>query len=136
MRSLFKMAKTTRPTRILVVDDDDALRETICDRLVYQGWDITTAGDGREALEIATQTRPDVMLLDIHMPSMDGLTLLECLRRDPDLSGIRVMMVTASNQVADITRAAACSVDDYVTKPFSAAELVERVQRVLHQMKS
>jgi DNA-binding response OmpR family regulator len=130
---VFKAARVVRPTRILVVDDDASLRETVQDRLACQGWDIDTACDGREALGIVTQAIPDVMLLDIYMPRMDGLTTLECLRRDPALSGIPVMVITGSTHVSDITRAAACNIADYVAKPFSVAELVTRVQRVLRE---
>jgi DNA-binding response OmpR family regulator len=133
LRNLFKTTRVVRPTRVLVVDDDASLRETVRDRLVYQGWDIHTACDGREALGLVAQSIPDVVLLDIYMPRMDGLTTLECLRRDPTLSGLPIMMVTSSTSVSDITRAAACNIADYVTKPFSVAELVSRVQRVLRQ---
>jgi CheY-like chemotaxis protein len=136
LRNPFKTTRVVRPTRVLVVDDDASLRETVRDRLVYQGWDIHTACDGREALGIVTQAVPDVMLLDIYMPQMDGLTTLECLRRDPNLSDIPVMVVTSSTRVSDITRAAACNIADYVTKPFSVAELVTRVQRVLRQTRT
>jgi DNA-binding response OmpR family regulator len=136
IRNLFRTTRVVRPTRVLVVDDDASLRETVRDRLVYQGWDIRTASDGREALGFVRQTIPDVMLLDIYMPRMDGLTTLECLRRDPNLSGLPVMVVTSSSRVSDITRAAACNVADYVTKPFSVAELATRIQRVLRQMKT
>lgn len=133
LRKLFKTTRAARPIRVLVVDDDPSLRETVRDRLVFQGWDIHTASDGREALGLVARTTPDVVLLDIYMPRMDGLTTLECLRRDPALSDLPVMVVTSSTSVADITRAAACNIADYVTKPFSVAELVARVQRVLRQ---
>ena len=135
MLSLFKAAKTVRQVRILIVDDDASVRETIRDRLVCQGWEIATASDGHEALATAAKSKPDVMLLDIHMPQMDGLTTLECLRRDPNLSDIRVMMVTGSSRVSDITKAASCNIADYVTKPFNTTDLAVRVQHVLQQMK-
>jgi CheY-like chemotaxis protein len=135
MLGLFKSTKTARKVTILVVDDDPSIRETIRDRLVARGWDVVMASDGQEALSIASESKPDVVLLDIHMPQMDGLTALECLRDDPELSDILVVMVTSSNSVPDITRAAACNVADYVTKPFNAVELVARVQEVLQKAK-
>lgn len=133
--SLFKTARTVQPVNVLVVDDDAAVREIIQDRLTALGWNVTTAADGREGLTAAARHRPHVMLLDIHMPVMDGLTALECLRRDPQLSDVSIMIVTGSNRVGDITQAAACNVADYVTKPFNAVELVGRVQQVLQRTK-
>ena len=135
MLGLFKSTKTARKVTILVVDDDSSIRETIRDRLVARGWDVVMASDGQEALSIAAESKPDVVLLDIHMPQMDGLTALECLRDNPELSDILVVMVTSSSSVPDITRAAACNVADYVTKPFNAVELVARVQEVLQKAK-
>ena len=135
MLALFRTAKATRQVKVLIVDDDVAVRETIQDRLRCHGWDIMTAGDGREALAMAAQNKPDVLLLDIHMPCMDGLTTLECLRRDPKLSDIPVVMVTRSSQPADISRAASYNVVDYVTKPFNIAELVSRIHQVVPQVK-
>lgn len=135
MLALFRTAKTARQVKVLIVDDDASVRETIQDRLQCHGWDIMTAADGHEALTAATQNKPDLMLLDIHMPCMDGLAALECLRRDPKLSDVPVVMVTRSSQPADISKAASYNVVDYVTKPFNIGELVVRIQQVIGQMK-
>lgn len=136
MRSFFGTAPRTRARKILVVDDDAAVRDTIKDRLAYHGWDIMIASDGQEALALAARNKPEIILLDIHMPGMDGLIALENLRSRPDLSSVPVVMVTASNRVSDITRAASCNVVDYITKPFNAAELIARVEQVLQHVKS
>jgi len=133
MLGLFKAAKAVRQVKILSVDDDTSVRETLRDRLVRQGWDVAAVCDGHQALAAAAENKPDVVLLDIHMPQMDGLTALECFRRDPDLSDVPVMMVTGSSQVSDISRAASCNVADYVTKPFNATDLVTRVEQVLRR---
>jgi DNA-binding response OmpR family regulator len=131
MLGLFRTTKALRQVKILVADDDAVVRETLKDQLVHQGWDILTACDGHEALGAAIESRPDMILMDIGMPTMDGLTALEYLRRDPGVSGTLVMMITCSDRVGDITRAASWDVVDYVTKPFSAAELAARIKRVL-----
>jgi len=135
MLALFRTAKTIRQVRVLIADDDASVRDTIRDRLQCHGWEITTAADGRQALAAASENRPDIVLLDISMPCMDGLTTLECLRRDPKLSNVPVMMITGSNRPSDISRAASYHVVDYVTKPFNIAELTARVQQIVGQIK-
>jgi len=134
VRSLFRPAKAIRRAKVLVADDDAVVRETVRDRLMHRGWDILTACDGREALGTTLQSRPDLVLMDIYMPNMDGLTVLECLRREPAVRDTLVMIVTSSDRVSDITRAASWNIADYVTKPFSAAELVARVDQALHRV--
>jgi CheY-like chemotaxis protein len=135
MLNSFKAPKTARQVSVLVVDDDPAVRDIIQDRLTALGWNVTTAADGREGLMAVARHRPHVLLLDLHMPVMDGLTALESLRRDPDLCDTCIVIISGSNRASDITRAAACNVADYVTKPFNAVELVGRVQRALQQVK-
>ena len=128
MLGLFKSKKRTDQAKILVVDDDSDLVETIQRRLEYCKWKIMTAGNGKEGLEKATKEKPDLIVLDISMPEVDGHEMLKHLRADQDLRDIPVIMCTKSFEVQDITRAASYNVSDYVTKPFSNSVLVARIE--------
>jgi CheY-like chemotaxis protein len=127
MLGLFKSKKRTDQTKILVVDDDADLVKTIQRRLEYCQWKIVTAGNGKEGLEKAAKEKPDLIVLDIGMPEVDGHEMLKHLRAHQDLRDIPVIMCTKSFEVQDITRAASYNVSDYVTKPFDCAELIERI---------
>ena len=127
MLGLFKSKKRTDQAKILVVDDDSDLVETIQRRLEYCQWKIMTAGNGKEGLEKATKEKPDLIVLDISITEVDGHEMLKHLRADQDLRDIPVIMCTKSFEVQDITRAASYNVSDYVTKPFDCAELMERI---------
>jgi DNA-binding response OmpR family regulator len=113
---------------VLVVDDDTEVRELITYTL--EDYDVRTASDGDEAIrEIAAQV-PDVMVLDIMMPGMSGLKVLELLRADPVTADLPVILLTAKAQEADLDRGYALGADDYVVKPFSPLELARRVDAV------
>jgi CheY-like chemotaxis protein len=124
-----------RPT-ILIVDDNASICETLRDRLAQCSWNVTTAANGQEALESAAQHRPNLVLLDVNMPVMDGHKTLASLRLDQALSTVPVIMVTASDKACDITQAASHGITDYVTKPFNPADLVRRIERALGETAS
>ena len=119
------------PIRILVVDDEVVLAEMMAMALRYEGWDITTAGDGSTALAAARDTRPDAVVLDVMLPDMSGLDVLGKLRdHDPELP---VLLLTAKDAVEDRIAGLSAGGDDYVTKPFSLEEVVLRLRALLRR---
>lgn len=116
--------------KILVVDDTRNVQLMISDFLGGQDFDVLTASDGREALEVVHRDDPDLILLDIMMPTMDGYQFITQLRRE---SSIPVIMITARQQEADIIRGFDLGADDYITKPFRLRELLVRMRAVLRR---
>jgi len=114
--------------RILVVDDSGASRELLRHALKSTCEEVLEAGDGWEALEKIATARPDLVLLDLEMPRMDGYEVLRQLRRDPRFAATRVVAVTARAMQGDRDRALAAGFDGYITKPVSTSELREYVQ--------
>ena len=113
---------------ILLVDDDPAMRRLPSVLLKREGFEILEASDGTEALEILKTETPDLILLDIMMPDMDGFEVCEAIRENPRTADIPVIMLSAvSDQVRDST----IRVDDYLTKPFKPQELVPKVKSFL-----
>jgi DNA-binding response OmpR family regulator len=118
------------PRRILVVDDTKSVQALLSDYLSSQDFETLTASDGREALDAVHGTNPDLILLDIMMPNMDGYQFISRLRRE---SNIPVIMITAKQQEADIIRGFDLGADDYITKPFRLRELLVRMRAVLRR---
>ena len=116
--------------RALVVDDSRVIRELIAVNLELEGFEVTTAGDGERALELAAEFRPDVITLDVMMPRLNGFETVHRLRQDPRTAGIPVVMVTGRAQSADRERGEEVGVEAYLTKPFEPAELVDVVSRL------
>jgi CheY-like chemotaxis protein len=110
--------------RVLVVDDSEVIRELIAINLELEGFEVFTAIDGQDALDRVAAIRPHVMTIDVRMPRLDGISLVQTLRRDPSTAHIRVVMVTASAQEAEVRRGEAAGVDAYLTKPFEPDVLV------------
>ncbi len=119
-----------QPLRALVVDDSAVIRELIAVNLQLEGFEVSTAGDGESAVELAREVQPDVITLDVMMPRMTGFEAVELLRADPQTSAIPVVMVTGRAQAADLARGEEVGVDAYLTKPFEPAELIEVVTRL------
>ena len=128
--------KKTDKMKILVIDDEPNIVQTLQDRLEMNDYEVITAGNGKDGLELAIQERPDVILLDVIMPVMDGHEMLEALRKQPDGNSISVIMLTARSQTQDIARANACGIDDYIVKPFDLSELLEKIERVVESRKA
>ena len=118
-------------TKILVVDDEPNIVQTLQDRLEMNEYEVVTAGNGREGLEKFEQEQPDVILLDVIMPIMDGHEMLEMLRKRPRGQDVSVIMLTARSQTQDIARANACGIDDYIVKPFDLSELLEKIESIV-----
>ncbi len=125
------LKKKTSKTKIMVVDDEPNIVQTLQDRLEMNEYDVVTAGNGREGLEKFEQEQPDVILLDVIMPIMDGHEMLESLRKRPRGQDVSVIMLTARSQTQDIARANACGIDDYIVKPFDLSELLEKIESVV-----
>jgi len=115
---------------ILVVDDDQDLRQMLKAQLERKDYLVVLASSGREGLQKAYQVRPELIILDIMMPGMDGW---EVCRRLRELSGVPIIMLTARNMKGDVVKGLEAGADDYLTKPFSAAELNARIQAVLRR---
>jgi DNA-binding response OmpR family regulator len=116
---------------ILVADDEEDLRELVTYRLTRSGYDVISAVDGQEALELASERVPDLMVLDVMMPRLDGYELTRKLRAEEALRSIPVILLTARSQETDVDRGFEVGADDYLKKPFNPDELVARVRAVL-----
>ena len=117
-------------TVVLVADDDDDILLLVTTRLRRDGFDVITAHDGEEALALVQERRPDVAVLDIGMPKLDGLEVLQRIRADETLKAMRVLLLTAKAQESDVRRGHDAGADAYVRKPFSPAELSARVREL------
>ena len=131
MFRFFRSKKNSVTTKILVVDDEPDLVSTVRYRLEYCKFDVVTAGNGDEGLEKAASEKPDLILLDIDMPGMNGHEMLGHLRNRPDLRDIPVIMCTAMCEAEDIAEASSRGVVDYIAKPFDFSELVEKISNVV-----
>jgi two-component system, OmpR family, response regulator len=119
------------PVRALVVDDEPTLADLLSMALRYEGWDVRSAGDGLGALTQSREFRPDVVVLDVMLPDIDGFEVLRRLRADnPD---VPVLFLTARDAVEDRVAGITAGGDDYVTKPFSLEEVVARLRGLLRR---
>ena len=119
------------PPRILAVDDMPTNLEILRVRLEAQGYEVITAEDGEEALAKARELEPDLVLLDIMMPKLDGIAVLKQLKQDTLLRFVPVILVTAKADVRDVVNGLDAGGDDYLTKPFEHAALIARVRSLL-----
>jgi DNA-binding response OmpR family regulator len=119
---------------ILVVEDDESIRNLIVSQLQDAGFEVSTAADGLEGLAAIRDRRPDAVLLDINMPRMDGFTVLERLKNDPETSDLPVLMLSAQSSPEDIRRAVQLGANDYIGKPFESRQLLRRVDRMIRKI--
>jgi len=131
MLGLFKSKKKSIRARILVVDDEPDLVSTIQCRLKWCRCEVITAANGKEGLEKAISEKPDLILLDLSMPVMNGSEMLERLRNHPDLKDTPVIMLTALCEAQDIAAVSSYGISDYITKPFDFTELMEKIANAL-----
>jgi DNA-binding response OmpR family regulator len=116
---------------ILIIDDEEDVVRPIAFRLDVQGFEVLMEPDGELGFETAVRDRPDLILLDVMMPGIDGLSLCQILKERDDTGHIAIIMVTAKTMMGDIEKAFAAHADDYVTKPFEWAELLGKINRCL-----
>ncbi|MBI2472786.1 MAG: response regulator [Planctomycetes bacterium] len=121
--------------KILVVDDEQDLVKLIRYHLEKDGYKVLSASNGEDALFLARRERPELVILDLMLPGIDGLEVCKKLKADSELANTAIVMLTAKGEEVDITLGLKLGADDYVTKPFSPKELVARVQAVLRRSK-
>ncbi|KPK22806.1 MAG: ArsR family transcriptional regulator [Nitrospira bacterium SG8_3] len=119
--------------RILVVDDEEDILELVRFNLAREGFPIICTTSGEESLKIAQKEHPDLIVLDLMLPGIDGLDVAKALKNDPKTRDIPIIMLTAKGEEADIVTGLELGADDYVTKPFSPRILVARVRAVLRR---
>src|SRR5512139_444238 len=117
--------------RILIADDEPNIVLALELLMKREGYDIRTVGDGEAAVEAARTFHPDLILLDVMMPKMDGYAVCERLRADPALRGVAIVMLTAKGREVEREKGMALGADLYITKPFSTRDVVKRVKEVL-----
>jgi len=117
-------------SKILIVEDEPTVRETLAQRLRDEGYEVITAGDGARGLQLAREAGPDLVILDLMLPELDGLSLCRMLRRD---SNVPIVMLTARGAEMDRITGLETGADDYVVKPFSLGELLARVRAQLRR---
>lgn len=125
------MADAPQTPTVLVADDEKDILNLVRFRLERDGYQVICASDGAEAVALARSERPALCVLDVMMPKLTGIEVLQQLRADPDTAAIRVILLTARGQDGDVDQGFAAGADDYVTKPFSPQELRRRVQAQL-----
>jgi DNA-binding response OmpR family regulator len=116
---------------ILIAEDEPDIRDLVSFRLERAGYDVILAEDGQEALEMAIEHRPDLAILDVMMPRMDGLELTRRIRAEETIKAMPIILLTASVQDQAVTEGFRAGADDYMRKPFSPQELLSRVEAVL-----
>ena len=120
--------------RILVVDDEPDITALVAYHLVREGYRVSTAGNGQDALKAAREERPDVVVLDLMLPGVSGYDVLRELRQRSDTADVGVILLTARREEADRIKGLSFGADDYLTKPFSPQELTLRVAALLRRL--
>lgn len=122
-----------KPKKLLLIDDDPNLILLVKDYLEFRGYEVVTAENGREALEVLEQQIPDMIICDVMMPEMDGYSLVSTIRSDPKTSWIPVLFLSAKGQSQDRVKGLNIGADVYMVKPFEPEELVAQVESSLKQ---
>ena len=115
----------------MAIDDEEAIRYLVRENLELAGYEVIEAADGREGLDTAGREHPDLVILDVKMPALDGWEVLRALRADPQTRGIPVVMLTVLGDDRHVSRGWALGADFYLAKPFEPLELVAVVTRLL-----
>ena len=127
------MSETQAKKRILVVDDDPHISELVYVNLDAAGYEVTRAGNGHEAIDCIAVAHPDLIVMDVMMPEMDGWELCKAIRDDPECRDIRIVMLTARTTDRDMMIGKGVfGVDEYLTKPFDVTALLAICRRLLH----
>jgi two-component system phosphate regulon response regulator PhoB len=123
--------ETSNKRRVLVADDDDGLRRLIWTTLGTEHFELLQAIDGEDALRIAREQHPELVLLDVNMPKLDGFEVCRQLKTEPETSGIKVVILSARGADTDRARGREAGADDYFIKPFSPVQLLNKVYALL-----
>ena len=124
----------TERHRILIVEDDSTIRALLEMALLGSGYaDVSSAARGDEGLDLVKREKPDLVLLDVMLPGLDGLAIARRIRETPELAATRILMLTARTEPDDIVRGLEAGADDYVTKPFDRKVLLARIKAVLRR---
>jgi len=121
--------------RILVVDDEQDIRDLVKYNLEKEGFDISPVTTGEEAIQIARKIKPDLILLDLMLPGLDGLEVCKILKQEKETSEIPVIMLTAKGEESDVVTGLEIGADDYISKPFSPNVLIARVRAMMRRKK-
>lgn len=122
--------------RVLVVEDDQHIRDLVVLHLRLEGLDPVAAGDGSEGLRLARSEPFDLMILDVMLPGLDGITVTRAIRREPHLKDVPILMLTARREESDKVDGLESGADDYLTKPFGIREFIARVRALLRRRRS
>ena len=117
--------------KILIVDDEPSIARSLSFVLIKDGYDVTVAEDGEQAMAFVRASKPDIMILDVMMPKKNGYDVCEEIKSDAELRDIHVMMLTAKGQGGDLEKGLSHGADEYITKPFSPMKIVARVNELL-----
>lgn len=118
-------------TRILLVEDNELNHDMLSRRLIRSGYEVLFAEDGEQALVVASAERPDLILMDLSLPVMDGLEATRALRANPDISALPVIALTSHAMAGDLEKALAAGCEDYDTKPVDLPRLLGKMQALL-----
>src|SRR5437763_7990374 len=122
--------------RVLVVEDDEHIRELVLLHLGLEGFGTASSGDGAEGLQMARTQRFDLIILDVMLPGLDGVTVCRAIRREPHLKDLPILMLTARREESDKVNGLESGADDYLTKPFGVREFVARVRALLRRRRA
>jgi CheY-like chemotaxis protein len=125
-----------RPLKVLIVDDEEEVRTSVGEFLVGQGYDAVEAADGEEALAKCFTEKPDLLLLDLRLPKVDGYQVCQTLKGNPITSVIPIIMITALNSTSQKVKGIEYGADDYIEKPFDLEELSARMKMVLRRRRA
>jgi DNA-binding response OmpR family regulator len=118
--------------KVLIVDDEQNITISIAFLMRREGFEVLVAHDGAEGLRLIRAERPELVLLDIMMPKLNGFEVCQAVRADPTLAGVRILMLTAKGRVAEMEKGMALGADGYMPKPFATKELVAKVRELLN----
>ncbi len=122
---------TPSPARVLIVDDEPNILLSLQFLMKKAGYDVRTAKDGEQALAEIAREKPDIVLLDVMMPKLDGFSVCQRIKADPALADVRVVMLTARGRDVEREKGLSLGADDYITKPFSTKDAIDRVATLL-----
>jgi len=120
--------------KILIVEDNEKNRRMMRDILTYHGYEIIEAENGEEAIKMAKEVNPELILMDMQMPVMDGFAATSILKNDPETRRIKIIAVTSFAMVGDKEKILQAGADDYISKPLNTRELPERVRKILEEV--